>query len=155
MKKAYSLIELIFVIVIIGVLAGVASSSFKSDYLSTDANYIVAKIKEAQYRGVGYEHRTFGGGVDGSNVGCITLTKAALESKAVNAKIAYKLHVDLLGDLSNKTVCFDAKGEAHDDGLFNSSPIGVQKVLGLRYNGEDINITILHKTGFTVTSCKF
>ena len=60
MKNAYTLVELIFVIVIIGVLAGVASTSFKSDYLRADMNYIAAKIKEAQYKGIGFEHKVFG-----------------------------------------------------------------------------------------------
>jgi prepilin-type N-terminal cleavage/methylation domain-containing protein len=153
MKNAYTLVELIFVIVIIGVLAGVASSSFKSDYLRTDMDYIVSKIKEAQYKGIGYEHREFGGGEDGGSIGCLTLTKSSLEGKATDGNVLYRLHVDLSGDLYNKTLCFDAKGQAHDDGSFSSAAITEQKLLELTYNGVTKKITILPVSGFAIIEC--
>lgn len=153
MKSAYTLVELIFVVVIIGVLGGVASTSFKSDYLSLDMNYIAAKIKEAQYKGIGYEHREFSGGEDGSTLGCITLTKSSLEGKAIDGDVAYRLHADLSGYLNNKTLCFDAKGEAHDDGSFSSNAITEQKLLELTYNGVTKKITILPMSGFAIIEC--
>jgi len=59
MKKAYTLIELIFVIIIIGIMSAVGASAFKPTYLRDDTNFIQAKIKQAQFLGIGYNHIAF------------------------------------------------------------------------------------------------
>ncbi len=152
MKKAFTLLELIFVIAIIGILAGVASTSFKSDYLSGDLNYIVLKIRQAQYRGIGFEHRVFGTNnapADYIN-GCIRLEKAALEESATEGDIAYKLHVD---DFDDGTLCFDAKGRPHNGDFTGGTLLSEKKVISLSYNGETKQIIILPVTGFAIMPC--
>jgi len=152
MKYAYTLVELIFVIVIIGILTGVASSSFKSDYLSSDIDFITAKIRQAQYKGIGYEHKVFGtdtASVDYNN-GCIRLEKTALEDKAVDSQATYKLHVDAFDE---GTICFDAKGRPHDDDFSLSTLRSDTKIITLSYNGETKNISLLSLSGFAVIEC--
>jgi len=152
MRNAYTLVELIFVIVIIGILTGVASSSFKTDYLSADADFIAAKIRQAQYKGIGYEHKVFGtdtAPVDYNN-GCIRLEKSALEDKAVDSKVAYKLHVD---SFDEGTICFDAKGRVHDDDFTLGSLRSDTKVITLSYNGETKTISLLALSGFAIIEC--
>ena len=152
MRKAYTLLELIFIIVIIGILAGVASTTYKSDYLKSDVNFIAVKIKEAQYKGIGYEHKVFGtdnAPVDYIN-GCIRLEKTALEDKATDGNAAYKLHVD---DFDAGIVCFDAKGRPHDNDFSPATLRSEKKVIDLSYNGETKSITISAVSGFVTTSC--
>ena len=152
MRHAYTLVELIFVIVVIGILTGVASSSFRSDYLSADADFITAKIRQAQYKGIGFEHKVFGtdtAPVDYNN-GCIDLEKTALEDKAVDSKVAYKLHVDAFDE---GTICFDAKGRPHDDDFSLSTLRSDTKIITLSYNGETKNISLLSLSGFAVIEC--
>jgi len=152
MKSAYTLLELIFVIIVIGVLAGVASSSFRSDYLTSDAEFIVAKIRQAQYKGIGYEHKVFGTNtapVDYQN-GCIDLEKIALEDKSSDSKVAYKLHVDAF---DAGTICFDAKGRPHDDDFSLSTLRSDTKVITLSYNGQTKDISILSFSGFAIIEC--
>ncbi|MFC2074318.1 type II secretion system protein [Campylobacterota bacterium] len=149
MRKAYTLLELIFIIVIIGVLAGVASTTYKPDYLKSDINYITLKIKKAQYSGIGYEHKVFGtddAPADYIN-GCIKLNKTDLEDKATDGKAAYKLNAEFE---DAGTLCFDAKGRPHTDD-FNGLPWS--KVIDLSYNGETKSITISAVSGFVSTSC--
>lgn len=153
MKRAYTLIELIFVIVVIGILAGVASTSFKSDYLSVDRNFVLAKIKQAQYLGIGYEHRNFDGTFDSDMKGCIELTKTALEDKASEGNVAYKLHVDVnTNGLNNDILCFDAKGRPIDGDFATGTLLATKQEITLTYNGTK-RIFILPKSGFAIIEC--
>lgn len=148
-RSAFTLLELIFVIVIIGILAKIGVQSIHTDYLLNDANYIAAKLRQAQYRGIGYDHR-WGSGQDVSGA-CVTLTKTALEENASLGKVHYRLHVTLEdSDLKGKTVCFDHLGEAHDDGSFTSEAIAEQNVLTLSYGGRMRDIILLPKSGYVI-----
>lgn len=152
MRKAYTLLELIFIIVIIGVLAGVASTTYKENYLKNDINFIAVKIKKAQYRGIGYEHKVFGtdnAPADYIN-GCIRLEKTALEDKAIDGDVQYRLHVD---DFDSGILCFDAKGRPHDNDFSPATLRSEKKVIDLSYNGETESITISAVSGFVSTSC--
>ena len=146
MKKAFTFIELIFVIVIMGIMASVASSSFRSNYLLNDTNFIALKIKNAQFLGIGYEHLDFGGGVSSSDrTGCIKINKSKLEENELN----YKLHVTL--SPSDTTICFDSKGRPHEDS-FDGTLLTSQKIITLSYNEKENNISIEPITGYVIVN---
>ena len=112
-KQAFTLLELIFVIVIMGIMAGIASSAFKTNYLLDDTNFISLKIKNAQFLGIGYEHS---GLTNGDKTGCIEIKKSSLEENATNEnEINYKIHSVLSGDLNDMKICFDSKGRPHEN----------------------------------------
>jgi len=153
-KNAFTLIELIFVIVIMGIMAGIASTSFKPTYLIDDSNFIIAKIKETQFLGIGYEHLSFGGtssGFDASS-GCIEIRKSSLEENATNQnEINYKIHSVLSGELNNTKICFDSKGRPHEDN-FDGALLTTSKILTLKYSEKERNITIEPITGYVILS---
>jgi prepilin-type N-terminal cleavage/methylation domain-containing protein len=146
MRKAFSLLELIFVIVLIGIIAGVGSSMFKTNYLLNDTNFIVAKIREAQYQGIGYEHNGFG--IEASTPdydrGCVYLNDVNLSASD------YKLHVTLGGDLKDKTLCFDSKGRPHEGDFTKSTLLTEQKMLNLINNSKIVSISIEPVTGYAI-----
>jgi len=153
-KKAFTLIELIFVIVIMGIMAGIASTSFKPTYLIDDSNFIIAKIKEAQFLGIGYEHLNFDGtsSVFDDKSGCIEIKKSSLEENATNKnEINYKIHSLLSGNLNNTKICFDSKGRPHKDD-FDGDLLTEQKILTLRYSDKERNITIEPITGYVIVN---
>ncbi len=155
LHSAFTLVELIFVIIIIGIMAGVGSSAFKPKYLLEDTNFIVAKIQEAQFLAIGYEHNNFGEEetVADYKKGCVLFKNVNLSESADNPnEVYYKLHVTLDGDLKDKTLCFDSKGRPHEGDFRQSTLLNVQKKLILKYLGNERNITIEPVTGFIFIS---
>ncbi len=57
---AFTMIELIIVIIIIGILASTAISFFPNRTLSNDTNYLSLQIKTAQRNAIDYDHYHFG-----------------------------------------------------------------------------------------------
>ncbi len=154
--RAFTLIELIFVIVIIGILAGIGITSFKPKYLLDDVNFIQSKIKEAQFLGIGYEHNNFGSEetTPDYNNGCIKIDKESLDEDSNNTnEVSYHLHVAITveGDGSD-ILCFDSKGRPHIDDFTKANLITKQKIFRFEYRGKERNITIEPITGFTILS---
>lgn len=154
-KKAFTLIELVFVIVIIGIITGVGLNSFKTNYLLNDTNFIALKIKNAQFSGIGYSHLDFAGTLSSetnNSVGCIKIEKFSLEESATNKnEVNYKLHVTL--NPTDTTICFDSKGRPHDGNFtddFNANLLSSQKIITLEYRGKERNITIQPITGYVI-----
>ncbi|MEA1982070.1 MAG: type II secretion system protein [Campylobacterota bacterium] len=154
MKNAFTLIELVFVILLIGIMVAVGSSAFKPKYLQDDTNFIVAKIKEAQFLGIGYEHLKFGGDSVGPDykTGCIYFKDTNLSEGASSSnQITYKIHIELDedSDLYEQTICFDSKGRPHEDD-FNGTILEEQKVLKLTYSNQSTEIVIEPITGYVI-----
>ncbi len=149
-RDAFTLLELIFIIVIIGVLVGVGSSSFKTNYMRNDINFIMAKIKQAQYRGIGYEHQNFDGSFLADTIGCIDLEKSALEERASDGNLPYKLHIN---SFDAGVICFDAKGRPHEDDFTSATLLSEKKDIIITYSGKSKTITILPISGYVVKSC--
>ncbi len=150
--KAFTLIELIFVILLIGIMAKLGFSAFKPKYLINDVNFIQMKIKEAQFLGTGFEHLNFDGTViSGYNdIGCIRIEKKSLEENATSPKnISYKLHVNI--NPSDTTICFDSKGRPHKDN-FNGKLLTQQILFNFKYSNKERNITIEPITGYAIIS---
>jgi len=154
MRKAFSLIELIFVIVIIGIMAGVGFSSFKPKYLTDDVNFIQMKIKEAQSSGVGYEHNNFGSEETNPdfNNGCISMVKSDLEENATNKnEINYKLNVSITAENGvNTTICFDSKGRPHEGDFTLASLYTEEKTFSFNYSSKEKKIMIEPYTGYVI-----
>jgi prepilin-type N-terminal cleavage/methylation domain-containing protein len=100
MKKAFTLLELIFVIVLIGVLSGIAFYMNRPDPTRSDAQYALLKLKEARYRAIGYDEL--------QQENCVDLNEAALETDNGTVQHKIKSIID-----RNNTICFDALGRPH------------------------------------------
>jgi len=154
-KNAFTLIELIFVIVIIGIMAGVGSSSFKPRYLANDTNFIVSKIREAQFVGISYEHNDFGledsDGSDNIGEGCIELTDLNESATDKNSAVSYQVKSTIKSEDGVGTlICFDSKGRPHDGDFTQSSLYSGKKSFTIEYNGKQKSITVEPITGYVI-----
>lgn len=160
MKKAFTLLELIFVIVLIGVLSGIGFYMNRPDATRGDAQYTLLKLKEARYRAIGYQSST-AFGVDG---GCVTLSKDALSNDtqpshnikseiALTSVMTYQTPAphSLLGN----EICYDTLGRPHDGNsvVLNTllhSDLNVTFTSGTKSS----TIRIFPQSGYSTITCK-
>ena len=152
-RHAFSLIELIFVIVLMGVLAGIGFYYSRPDYVRQDAQYTLLKLKEARYRAIGFET----GDGSCSEAGWVQLTKDALSSNEapkyeIKSTISYDTNI--LTD-AKKTICFDSLGRPHDG---NDTRLGtlIHNDFNITFNktgAHDVNITLFSGTGYAIIPC--
>jgi len=148
--RAFTLLELIFVIVIMGVMTAIGTSAFTPKYLVNDVNFIQSKIKEAQFRGIGYEHNSFASEQSTPDYenGCIDIEKSVLhETPKDKESLAYTLHIDSFdyGD-----ICFDFKGRPHRGDFTKNSLIKEKFTLIFTYNTKQRTIIIEPITGYVI-----
>ncbi|MDD2265919.1 prepilin-type N-terminal cleavage/methylation domain-containing protein [Sulfuricurvum sp.] len=143
MRSAFTLIELIFVIVLIGVLTGIGFYMSRPDYTRQDAQYTLLKLKEARYRAMGNDT------LDPS--GCVTLTPSALSSDDA-PKHEIKSAITMTPNVT--TVCFDAKGRPHDGNSVTLDTL-IHSPLNIFFNNGDKNSTIrlFSGTGYAIIPC--
>ncbi len=147
MRRAFTLIELIFVVILVGILGAVGSSLYRPDRVLADTNYIAAKLMQSRYEAIGYDHRNFDGTFDSSSIGCITISKSSLNDppqRAGGYTLSKKSLVTVSG-LTGNTICFDEKGYPHDGNFFDSS---------LLHRRVDINVSD-SKNSYTITVMPF
>ena len=156
-KYGFTLIELIFVIILMGVLTGIGFYMSQPDATKQDAQYTLLKLKEARYRAIGYET----GNTNCSDGGWITLTQTALSTATDNNDSMHREIKSLISPDStiltngSKTLCFDSLGRPHD-GNSTSLVSLIRNPLDINFIKSDKNTTIrlFPQTGYAIIPCK-
>ncbi len=137
MRRAFTLVELIFVIVVIATLVGVGVYSFKPKHLRNDTDFVVMEILKSKYQALGYDKRY---GAQASQIGCIDLGKIP--------QLAKKEHYAFKSSLSQaKKVCFDSFGRPYVEGDAIDERT---EVLQLSYNGKKATLSLLPMSGYVI-----
>ncbi len=145
MRHAFSLIELIFVIVLIGVISGIGFYMSRPNYARQDAQYTLLKLKEARYRAIGYD------AYDPS--GCVTLTPAALSNSDESPRHDIKSTMTITPNTVS-TVCFDALGRPHNGNLVTLTSLLRTEVTILFQNSDkNSTIRIFPQSGYAIIPC--
>ena len=142
-RNAFSLIELIFVIVLIGIMSGIGFYMSQPDYARQDAQYTLLKLKEARYRALGHDAL--------DNAGCVTLTQAALSSNET-PRHEIKSTITLTPNIT--TVCFDGMGRPHSGNSVTLNTL-LPNELTINFKNGDKNATIrlFSGTGYAIIPC--
>ncbi len=157
-KYGFTLIELIFVIILMGVLTGVGFYMSQPDATKQDAQYTLLKLKEARYRAIGYET----GDGSCSEAGWIVLNEGNLSSnESPTHTIKSEIKLPTITTLANttphkpETVCFDSLGRPHD-GNSTSLVSLIRNPLDINFTKGDKNTTIrlFPQTGYAIIPCK-
>ena len=142
-KEAFTLLELIFVVMLIGILSGIGFYSFKPHYLRNDINFVLMKLEETRYQGMDYDKSRLS---SGDSTGCISIDALNKSDDA-----AYKFH-STLKNRPFEVLCFDTLGRDHN-GTQDSNTTTIDSLvhqnltLVYGYNGEEANISIDYLSG--------
>jgi len=161
-KYGFTLIELIFVIVLMGVLTGIGFSMAQPDATKQDAQYTLLKLKEARYRAIGYQSpNDFG--VEG---GCVILNdgnlsnnevpKHEIKSDSIDKSNITTYQNNIPHQLNDDTLCFDSLGRPHDGNNTNLSSL-LQTPLDINFSDNSTKYTTIRlfpQTGYAIITCK-
>ena len=120
MKRAFSMIELIFIIVIIGILASAIQMSMPDPRLYSDTDYILQKIRQTRMQALLVDHAVLGESSwrEGDyNDTCISLDKDYLNNldKNTNNPKKYTISPRTALSASAAKVCFDYLGRPYQN----------------------------------------
>ena len=132
MKKAYTLVELLFVIIIIGVLSAVGFYSFDPHYLQNDLHMVSMKIERTRYEAIHYDKVL---GESSSSIGCIDL--ATLKDQQSTIDQNYRFYSDISPNTGS--ICFDIFGRVSDESVND---------INISYQNKTVRLHILKNSGY-------
>ncbi len=115
-RSGFTIVELIFVIVLVGIMAYVGGNFLPDNRLLSDTNFLTMKIKQAQKNALLYDAVGFlkPWSVE-NNSTCIDLNTTKLETKETKAQKPHKFSSTISVD-GNSTLCFDIFGRPYQGG---------------------------------------
>ena len=112
-NDAFSMVELIFVIILMGILAYIGGNFLPDNRLLNDTNFLTMKIKEAQKNAISYDAVGFSKpwSIE-NNLTCVDLNTTILENRDKKSQKPHKFSSKLSVD-GNSTLCFDNFGRPY------------------------------------------
>ena len=128
LRSGFSMVELIFVIVLLGILASIGGNILPDNRLLKYTNEVTMQIKDTQKNAIGKDVNGFGTpwSVD-NNSTCITLDSS--------------LHVEV-----SSRICFDEYGRPYDS--TTEQLLLFKKDINITYNGTFTTISVLPMSGY-------
>jgi len=149
--KAWTLIELIFVILIVGLLSIGAVNSIPDNTLLNNRNFLYNKILEKKANAIAFE-ADMNNSEENRSV-CITFTNDWLKKDENYSKVKFNLSNRITVTSTVSTVCFDYLGRPYDgavdlDSLDNLLHDEVNVTLKYNVDNKEKNITIFPISGY-------
>ena len=149
--KAFTLIELIFIILIASILSFVGVYYIPDNTLISDAQMLKEKIYDKKSQALGYET------VTENNTTCIKFNKNFLNEEENLSRVKYKFKSEIKAFYETNgsqvdTVCFDKLGRPYEknvnDDLTNLIHTNIIINIQNRSKNAEINLTLYSITGF-------
>lgn len=148
------MVELIFIIVLLGILAKVGSGFIPDNRLLNDTNYIAMKVREQQKKAIGYDTFTFG---DTSfwktpllysldfNRTCVESSQLFLEHLDHDKSYKISAQVD-----NNLTFCFDSLGRPYANQAGLEQLLFTTMDINVSYNNKLSTISVSPMSGYVI-----
>jgi Tfp pilus assembly protein FimT len=130
--KGWTLIELIFIILIVGILSIIGMNSIPDNTLLNNTNFLYNKILEKKANAIGFE-ANMNNNEENRSV-CITFTNEWIKNDENYSKIKFDLSNRISIDSTVKTVCFDYLGRPYN------GAVDLNTLNNLLYN--EVNVTL-------------
>ncbi len=146
-RDGFSMIELIFIIIVLGILGGMASMSMPDNKQFSDINFITSKIKQKQLQALSYDNFDYVNKKFDDNKTCITISKDALNlnERNISKSSPYQITSTITDE---KTICFDSLGRVYELNNFQEIPIVLKPiVLNINYKNKIKTINIMPYSG--------
>ena len=152
MKSAFSMIELIFTIVVIGILASAARMVIPDTALHSDTDFILQKIREVKMQALLYDHALPGDEnwrTTDYNDTCITLSKDYLNKLEQDTNSARKYHLNRHTLLSATVpkICFDHEGRPYKNDYELNNFLDMPIELNITYKKRTKQVLIMPFSG--------
>lgn len=149
MRSAVTFIELIFVMVILGILTGLGFGFTKTDTTYRDGEAVLLKLKQARYKAMGHE------GLLPDLSGCVELNKNGLDDP-VSQTGGYQLKSAISTSWTDGEtwLCFDSLGRPHKSqssglGTLMRAPLEIY----LDHGGQNCTIVVFQQSGYAIIAC--
>jgi prepilin-type N-terminal cleavage/methylation domain-containing protein len=144
--RAFTLIELIFVLVIIGIMAFVGMEFIPNETYISDAQMLKKLILTKKTNALGY--KVYGE----NNDTCLRLNKDYINSEENLSQVKYKFKSDInVSGLKNgDLICFDYKGRPYDGVVERNLSHLLEKnvIITLKHHTKEINLTLYPISGY-------
>ncbi len=149
------MIELIFIIIILGILTASIKMAVPDSRLRTDTESIIQKIKQTQLKALEYSHEVLGDTQwreKDYNDTCIFLNKEYLDSveKDKNGAKPYLLSSQTSLTSNASKVCFDDLGRPYKDNYKLNNFLNMPIELNVTYKQKNKSILIMPYSGCVI-----
>lgn len=141
--SGFTITELIFIIIILGILAGGAVMNMPDNRLLGDINFVTANIKQKQMQALTYDLYDFNNPSWRNSFDERTCIDTALIQ--ADAKNPRKHH--LKSSLSAAKICFDSLGRPYHDNYQLNNLLKMPILLHITYKNHTKKITIMPYSG--------
>jgi len=133
MKKSFSLIEMIFVIVIIGIISIGTLNAIPDNTLLNNTKFLYNKILEKKANALSFMAQM--DNKDENRTVCVVFDEEWLREDESYSKVKFNLSKRVTIKTENKTICFDYLGRPY------VNRVNLETFDNLLYDSVDINIS--------------
>ena len=145
-REGFTMVELIFVIILIGVLAGIGTNFMPDNRLLGDTNFISMKIKEKQKQAIADDVNGFlkPWSIE-DNRTCIKLSVDSLEQEDSHSKKPHRFS-STINISGNSTICFDNFGRPYQ----SEQLLLDKKEIIVKYKDSNKIISVMPISGYVI-----
>ncbi len=133
MKEAFSMLEVVVTVMIIGIFTAIATEFIPNNSLLENSSYILYKIKETQAKAL----------LNQDKENCITLNNKIYDTS--------KNHqITIESSLFNKKLCFDSEGKPFENNLSAENMIKKPVTIKIKKQKEEKDLILMPFSGLVV-----